>query len=177
DPEWNVHAWNTAMEQVTGVSSQTLLDKGDFVYAEPLFGRRQKTFIDMAFASDDAIRKARHMVIGREKNGPVVAPSRRSSRWICFISHRFDRLDLWQVNSAVQGRCKSLRPSTQLAGAIEAFDRALEIDEKLPHVWNDRGICIRTLGDYDNAFNSCLRATELAPGNVEILYELGETLE
>ncbi|MFZ1127980.1 PAS domain S-box protein [Methanoregula sp.] len=42
DPEGNVHAWNTAMEQLTGVSSQTLLDKGDFVYAEPLFGRRQK---------------------------------------------------------------------------------------------------------------------------------------
>ena len=62
-------------------------------------------------------------------------------------------------------------------GAIEAFDKALEIDEKLPHVWNDRGICCRMLGDYDEALKSFLRAVELAPGNVEILYELGETLE
>jgi PAS domain S-box-containing protein len=61
--------------------------------------------------------------------------------------------------------------------AIAAFDRALEIDEKIPHVWNDRGICYRTLGDYDEALKSFLRAVELAPGNVEILYELGETLE
>jgi CheY-like chemotaxis protein len=61
--------------------------------------------------------------------------------------------------------------------AIAAFDRALEIDEKIPHVWNDRGICYRTLGNYDEALKSFLRAVELAPGNVEILYELGETLE
>ena len=62
-------------------------------------------------------------------------------------------------------------------GAIEAFERAIEIDPKLPYVWNDRGICIRTLGDYDEALKSFLRAVELAPGNVEILYQLGETLE
>jgi len=62
-------------------------------------------------------------------------------------------------------------------GAIAAFDRALEMDEKLPHVWNDRGICYRTLGDYDEALKCFLRAVELAPGNVEILYDLGETLE
>jgi tetratricopeptide (TPR) repeat protein len=61
--------------------------------------------------------------------------------------------------------------------AIAAFDRALEIDEKLSYVWNDRGICYRMLGEYDDALKSFLRAVELAPSNVEILYELGETLE
>ena len=33
------------------------------------------------------------------------------------------------------------------------------------------------MGDYDEALKSFLRAVELAPGNAEILYELGETLE
>jgi CheY-like chemotaxis protein len=63
------------------------------------------------------------------------------------------------------------------AGAIEAFDRAIAIDENLPHAWNDRGICYRELGDHTAALKSCLRAVELASENVECLFTLGETLE
>ena len=37
------------MEQLTGVPSQTLLDKGNSAYAEPFFGKRQKMLIDMVF--------------------------------------------------------------------------------------------------------------------------------
>jgi CheY-like chemotaxis protein len=62
-------------------------------------------------------------------------------------------------------------------GAIVAFDRALEIDDTLPHVWNDRGVCYRELGDYTNALKSCLRAVELAPESPQCLFTLGETLE
>ena len=76
DPDGKVLAWNTAMEQLTGVSSQALLDKGNFAYAEPFFGNRQKMLIDMVFTSDDSLRKARYMVISKEKNGPVVAVTR-----------------------------------------------------------------------------------------------------
>jgi len=62
-------------------------------------------------------------------------------------------------------------------GAIEAFDRAIAIDENLPYAWNDRGICYRELGDYTNALKSHLRAVELASENTEFLFNLGETLE
>jgi tetratricopeptide (TPR) repeat protein len=61
--------------------------------------------------------------------------------------------------------------------AIEAFDRALEMDDSLAYVWNDRGACYRELGDYTNALKSCLRAVELAPGSPQCLFTLGETLE
>ena len=61
--------------------------------------------------------------------------------------------------------------------AIEAFDRALEIDDTLAYVWNDRGACYRELGDYTNALKSSLRAVELAPGSPQCLFTLGETLE
>jgi tetratricopeptide (TPR) repeat protein len=63
------------------------------------------------------------------------------------------------------------------AGAIAAFDQALEIDDKLSYAWNDRGICFRELGDKTNALKSHLRAVELAPDNTEYLFNLGETLE
>ena len=61
--------------------------------------------------------------------------------------------------------------------AIAAFDKALEIDDKLPHVWNDRGLCYREMGDNISALKSLLRAVELAPENSELLFNLAETLE
>ncbi len=61
--------------------------------------------------------------------------------------------------------------------AIEAFDRALEIDNSLAFVWNARGLCYRELGDYTNALKSCLRAVELAPESPQCLFTLSETLE
>jgi PAS domain S-box-containing protein len=61
--------------------------------------------------------------------------------------------------------------------AIAAFNKALEIDDKLPHVWNDLGLCYREMGDYKNSLKSCLRAVEHAPENPEFLFNLGETLE
>jgi DNA-binding response OmpR family regulator len=61
--------------------------------------------------------------------------------------------------------------------AIVAFNKALEIDDKLPHVWNDLGLCYREMGDNKSSLKSLLRAVELAPENPEILFNLGETLE
>jgi len=61
--------------------------------------------------------------------------------------------------------------------ALAAFDKALEMDDKLPYVWNDRGLCYRELKDNKNALSSLTRAVELAPDNPEILFNLGETLK
>jgi DNA-binding response OmpR family regulator len=63
------------------------------------------------------------------------------------------------------------------AEAIAAFDKALESDDKLAHVWNDRGTCFRDMGDHTSALKSLLRAVELSPDNPEYLFNLGETLE
>lgn len=63
------------------------------------------------------------------------------------------------------------------AEAIAAFDKALESDNKLAHVWNDRGTCFREMGDHTSALKSLLRAVELSPDNPEYLFNLGETLE
>ena len=61
--------------------------------------------------------------------------------------------------------------------AIVAFNKALEIDDKLPYVWNDLGLCFREMGDNKSALKSLLRAVELGPENPELLFNLGETLE
>jgi PAS domain S-box-containing protein len=61
--------------------------------------------------------------------------------------------------------------------AIAEFDRALEADDSLAYVWNDRGTCFRDKGDLANALKSLLRAVEISPDNPEYLYNLGDTLE
>jgi DNA-binding response OmpR family regulator/Flp pilus assembly protein TadD len=63
------------------------------------------------------------------------------------------------------------------AEAIALFDQALELDQKVPQIWNDRGLCFRETSDHKSALKSQLRAVELAPENPEILFDLGETLE
>ena len=63
------------------------------------------------------------------------------------------------------------------ADALAAFQKALEIDDKLPLVWNARGLCYREMGDYTSALKSSSRAVELAPDNPELLFNLGETLK
>ncbi|HVP97172.1 response regulator [Methanoregula sp.] len=232
DPEGNVLAWNRAIEHLTGVPSPSIVDKGNFIYAEPFFGKHQKMLVDLVFSSDEGIRKARYMLISREKNGPVVAVTRArkpdGTEWTLWMKATplFDNHGEFiaaacivrDVTSTFKDVSIEEEPATsslqsangeavatagssfidRLLGramvqykegvnlyarnrnyraAIEAFERAIEIDAKLPHVWNDRGICFRMLGDYDEALKSFLRAVELAPGNPEILYELGETLE
>jgi len=61
--------------------------------------------------------------------------------------------------------------------AIAAFDKALEIDDRLPHVWNEKGLCYREMGDNISALKSLLRAVELAPEDPELLFNLAETLK
>lgn len=63
------------------------------------------------------------------------------------------------------------------AEAIAAFDKALEDDNSLAYVWNDRGTCFREMGDHTNALKSLLKAVELSPDNPEYLFNLGEILE
>ena len=61
--------------------------------------------------------------------------------------------------------------------ALAAFNKALELDDKLPRVWNDRGLCYREMGDTKSALKSLSRAVELAPDNLEFLFNLGVTLQ
>jgi CheY-like chemotaxis protein len=61
--------------------------------------------------------------------------------------------------------------------AVAAFTKALEMNDKLPYAWNHLGLCYRQMGDINNELKSLKRAVELAPDNLEILFNLGESLE
>ncbi len=57
DNTGHVIAWNRAIEDMTGVPSAEMLGKGDYEYAIPFYGIRQKTLIDLIFEPDEIITK------------------------------------------------------------------------------------------------------------------------
>jgi len=61
--------------------------------------------------------------------------------------------------------------------AIRCFDQATGIDSGLAYVWNDRGLCLKELGRFEEAQKSFERALELSPKDEEYLYDYGEVLE
>jgi CheY-like chemotaxis protein/tetratricopeptide (TPR) repeat protein len=231
-----VIAWNDSMEQLTDVTADTIIGRGDFAYAEPFFGKRRQMLVDLMFESEEEIRKAKYMIIGRLKNGSLIAVTRgrkkNGSEWTIWtkampvydssgtfvaaietvrdVTATFSDVIIPEavtedlapglpdapamptmkkpVNRLIkkilrnasahyrEGIFLSVREK-KYKEAIAAFDRALEIDDTLAYVWNERGICCRETGDYTTALKSCLRAVELSPENPEFLFSLGEILE
>ena len=47
-----IQAWNNAVEEVTGVSKEDMLGKGDYEYAIPFYGERRPILIDFAMRVD-----------------------------------------------------------------------------------------------------------------------------
>ncbi len=57
DQEHQVIAWNSAMEQLTGVNKQEILGHADFAHAFPFFGTPRMILIDLIDSTDDEIKK------------------------------------------------------------------------------------------------------------------------
>lgn len=57
--------------------------------------------------------------------------------------------------------------------AIEAYDKALEMDANDPDVLTDQGIMFRRVGWFDKAIANFVKANELDPGHVNSLFNMG----
>ena len=76
DRNGKVIAWNDSMEQLTDVPASVMVGKGDFAYAEPFFGARNKMLVDLVFATDEEIRHAKYMLVSRVTKGMIIAVTR-----------------------------------------------------------------------------------------------------
>jgi Tfp pilus assembly protein PilF len=225
------------MEQLTDTPASALIEKNDYLYAEPFFGTRRKMLANLIFEPDDEIKRHKYMIVSRVAKGPIIAVTkglkRDGSEWTLWmkampvydgqgnfiaavetvrdITATFKDIVIHDetqdavaniTEAATRQTSKPTGLVNKLLGtssgktssfykegvmlylkekkfpeAIVAFNNALEIDDKLPYVWNDRGLCFREMGDNKSALKSLLRAVELAPENPELLFNLGETLE
>ena len=237
DREGKVAAWNTSMEQLTGILASDIMGKNDYIYAIPFFGTRRKMLVNLVFEPEEEITRYKYKIISRVAKGPVVALTKGlkkdGSEWTLWskampiydmqgnfiasvgivrdvtatvedimihdeardvLEHKTGA-EYTQTSTSAGFFSKILSKSSDKASsyykegvnlytaekkypeAIAAFNKALEIDDKLPRVWNDRGLCYRETGDYTSALKSLSRGVELAPDNPELLFNLGETLE
>jgi DNA-binding response OmpR family regulator/Flp pilus assembly protein TadD len=76
DRENTVIAWNESLEQLTDTLASDFIGKRDLAYAEPFFGKKRKTLLDLVFAPDEEIKKEKYMLISRVPKGPVIAVTR-----------------------------------------------------------------------------------------------------
>ncbi|MGA2404781.1 MAG: PAS domain S-box protein, partial [Syntrophobacteraceae bacterium] len=53
DNRGTVIAWNRAIEEMTGISKNEIIGKGDFEYSLPFYGSRRPILIDLLFASEE----------------------------------------------------------------------------------------------------------------------------
>jgi tetratricopeptide (TPR) repeat protein len=63
--------------------------------------------------------------------------------------------------------------SDQPVKAVEAYNKALELDPNDPNVLTDQGVMFRRLGWFDRAVENFTRAYELDPSHRQSLYNLG----
>ena len=49
DGEGHVIAWNRAIEEMTGITAEEMLGKGDYEYAIPFYGERRPFLVDLVF--------------------------------------------------------------------------------------------------------------------------------
>lgn len=231
DREGSVIGWNAAMEELSGVPADVMINKGNHAYAEPFFGKKRPMLIDLIFSPDAELDAQGYTLVSREK-GVVVAWTRvvrpdekERVLWMramplhdgkgAFVGAVGSIRDITDISGAVlkepvpvadneqkgvakpgpasagqflsrvTGRAKSeYRTGVRLyyeerkyEDALLHFDHALEIDPTLAYVWNERGLCLKDMGWYDDAQKSFERALNLAPREEEYLYDYGEVLE
>lgn len=149
--DWTL--WTKAMPLFDG--------QGKFIATVGTFRDVTNTFSDVVIKGDDS---------------PVLPQTPQASAIPAATGGLIDKI-LGKAGACYKEGAILMGRDLNYPAAIAAFDNALQINDKLPYAWNDRGICYRETGDYTSALKSCLRAVELAPENVECLYTLGETLE
>ena len=62
DLSGKVIAWNRAIEEMTGIKADAMLDKGDYEYSLPFYGVRRPILIDLVYVPREDIKKKYHFV-------------------------------------------------------------------------------------------------------------------
>ncbi|MDA8096484.1 MAG: PAS domain S-box protein [Desulforudis sp.] len=110
--EQKVTAWNRAMEEMTGVRKEDIINKGDYVYAVPFYGSRRSVLIDLIFQDNPEIEQEYGQIERRENTlfteifVPSVYNGRGAFLWVT-ASPLFDN------NGNLVGAIETMRDITE----------------------------------------------------------------
>ncbi|HPD76565.1 MAG TPA: PAS domain S-box protein, partial [Methanoregulaceae archaeon] len=122
DRSGRVIAWNRAIEGMTGVPAARMMEKGDYEYAVPFYGKRRPILIDLIFEPDEKIAGFYSGII---REGPTLTaetdlPHPKGIR----INVLAKASPLYNREGAVVGAIESIRDITGLKHAEEDLSRA-----------------------------------------------------
>lgn len=77
DKDKKVITWNKAMEEMTGVSKETMIGQGNHAYTEPFYGTKKHHILDLLDLDDDELKKQYQNVVkkGHTLYGEAFAPA------------------------------------------------------------------------------------------------------
>jgi diguanylate cyclase (GGDEF)-like protein len=120
-----VIAWNKSMEEITGLSKDEMLGKGDYEYAVALYGKARPMLIDLVLKRDPEIEKLYDFIEFRDDK--IIAELHIRDKEIT----NNKTIHIWSVASTLYDS------SGNIIGAIESFRDITErklMEKKLEHI-------------------------------------------
>ncbi len=130
DRQGRIISWNKAMEEMSGVSADTMLGKGDHEYAIPFYGERHPTLADLLFRWDDDIARQYSFIkkegdfLYGETESACVSYGRGRTLWV-------KAGPLRNAEGAIVGAIESVRDITDRIQTEAALREAKEYTENL----------------------------------------------
>ena len=136
DQQGKVIAWNKAIEDMTGVTSDEMIGKGDYEYAVPFYGKKRPILIDLVQDSRDSIKRQNYEKV--VKQGDTVFAESHIPR----LGGEYG-LDFWATASILYdsngnkiGAIESVRDITQRKRLEKRQAALYEISEAAHNVKN-----------------------------------------
>ncbi len=144
DLNGKVIAWNRAIEEMTGVSAEDMLGKGNYEYALPFYGEHRPIMIDLVLNPDKKIEKRYSYILKRQKDLLIVetwVPSLKGER--AFLWGK--ATPLYNSKGEIVVAIQSIRDITERKHAEEALKKREEDLEIKTHELEDLNAALRVL--------------------------------
>jgi len=135
DGEGRVIAWNRAIEEMTGVTAEEMLGKGDYEYALPFYGERRPILIDLVIMPREEL-EARYAHIERKGSvlfGETLTPSLKGGGRYMYATASA----LHDSQGKIVGAIEAIRDITERKHAEVELQKAKSMAEEATRMKSD----------------------------------------